>query len=43
LVVAAPLVELALGALGLLAALFYKFFSALPHPSLGTLLGFSVG
>jgi len=46
LVLAAPLVRLALGALGLLsllAALFYEFFSPLPHPPFWTLLGFAVG
>jgi len=46
LLVAAPLVRLALGALGLLsllAALFYEFFSPLPHPPFWTLLGFAVG
>jgi hypothetical protein len=45
LVLAAPLVRLALGALGflsLLAALFYKFFSPL-HPPFWSLLGFAVG
>ena len=46
LVLAAPLVRLALGALGLvslLAALFYEFFSSLPHPPFWTLLGFAMG
>ena len=46
LLLAAPLVRLALGALGLLsllAALFYRFFSPLPHPPFWTLLGFAVG
>lgn len=46
LVLAAPLVRLALGALGLLsllAALFYQFFSPLPHPPFWSLLGFAVG
>ena len=46
LVVAAPLVRLVLGGLGLLsllAALFYEFFSPLPHPPFWTLLGFAVG
>ena len=46
LVLAAPLVRLALGALGLvslLAALFYEFFSPLPHPPFWTLLGFAMG
>jgi hypothetical protein len=46
LLVAAPLVRLAVGALGLLsllAALFYKLFSPLPHPPFWTLLGFAVG
>ena len=46
LVVAAPLVRLVLGGLGLLsllAALFYEFFSPLPHPPFRTLLGFAVG
>ena len=46
LVLAAPLVRLVLGALGLLsllAALFYEFFSPLPHPPFWTLLGFAVG
>ena len=46
LVLAAPLVRLVLGAVGLLsllAALFYEFFSPLPHPPFWTLLGFAVG
>jgi hypothetical protein len=46
LVLAAPLVRLALGALGLLsllAAFFYQFFSALLHPPFWSLLGFAVG
>ena len=46
LVLAAPLVRLALSALGLLsllAALFYEFFSALPHPPFWSLLGFAAG
>ncbi|HVN46785.1 MAG TPA: hypothetical protein VMT66_16265 [Steroidobacteraceae bacterium] len=46
LVLAAPLVRLALGALGLLsllAAFFYEFFSPLSHPPFWTLLGFAVG
>jgi len=46
LVLAAPLVRLALGALGLLsllAALFYQFFSPLPHPPFSSLLGFAIG
>lgn len=46
LLLAAPLVRLALGALGLLSllgALFYRFFSPLPHPPFWTLLGFAVG
>lgn len=46
LVLAAPLVRLALSALGLLsllAAVFYEFFSALPHPPFWSLLGFAVG
>jgi hypothetical protein len=46
LVLAAPLMRLALGALGLLsllAALFYQFFSPLPHPPFWSLLGFAVG
>jgi hypothetical protein len=46
LLLAAPVVRLALGALGLLslmAALFYRFFSPLPHPPFWTLLGFAVG
>jgi hypothetical protein len=46
LVLAAPLVRLALGALGLLsllAALFYQFFSPLPHPPFWSLLMFAVG
>src|SRR5690348_6358715 len=46
LVLAAPLVRLALGAFGvlsLLAALFYQFFSPLPHPPFWSLLGFAVG
>lgn len=46
LVLAAPLVRLALGALGLLsllAALFYEFFSPLPHPPFWSLLGFAAG
>jgi hypothetical protein len=46
LLLAAPLVRLALGALGLLsllAALFYQFFSPLPHPPFWSLLGFAVG
>jgi hypothetical protein len=46
LVAAAPLVRLALGALGLLSlvtALFYQFFSPLPHPPFWSLLGFAVG
>jgi hypothetical protein len=39
-------VRLVLGALGLLsllAALFYEFFSSLPHPPFWTLLGFAMG
>jgi hypothetical protein len=46
LLLAAPLVRLALGALGLLsllAAVFYQFFSPLPHPPFWSLLGFAVG
>jgi hypothetical protein len=46
LVLAAPLVRLALGAMGLLsllAALFYEFFSSLPHPPFWSLLGFAMG
>ena len=46
LLLAAPLVRLAFGALGLLsllAALFYEFFSPLPHPPFWSLLGFAVG
>ena len=46
LVLAAPLVRLVFGALGLLsllAAFFYEFFSALTHPPFWTLLGFAVG
>ena len=46
LMLAAPLVRLALGGLGLLsllAAFFYQFFSPLPHPPFWSLLGFAVG
>jgi hypothetical protein len=46
LVLAAPLVRLVLGALGLLsllAVLFYQFFSPLPHPPFWSLLGFAIG
>jgi hypothetical protein len=46
LVLAAPLVRLSLSALGLLsllAALFYKLFSPLPHPPFWSLLGFAIG
>jgi hypothetical protein len=44
LIMAAPLVRLVLGGLSLLsllAALFYEFFSALPHPPFWSLLGFA--
>jgi hypothetical protein len=42
---AEPLVQLLLGALGLLSilgALFYKFLSPLPHPPFLLLMGFAV-
>jgi len=45
LVLAAPLVRLALSALGLLSllgALFYEFLSPLPHPPFWSLLGFAI-
>jgi hypothetical protein len=43
---AAPVVRLTLGALGLLAllgALFYQFATRLPHPPVLSLLAFGVG
>jgi hypothetical protein len=46
LVLAAPLVRLVLGALGLLSllvAFFYQLFSPLPHPPFWSLLGFAIG